>query len=112
IAFTWSKLSAGSSAASLDAIMIPALLNAVSSRPNVATVRSTSAATWSSSDTSQTTPARHGLRLLARRLGSQRLLVDVGKRDAGALLGERARCGKPHPGARSGDEGDLTLELV
>src|SRR2546426_5984494 len=31
-------------------------------------------------------------------------LVDVGERDAGALLGERARSGEPHPGARAGDE--------
>jgi len=55
MAFTRSKLSAGSSAASLGGIMIPALLNAMSSRLNVATVRSTAAPTWASSETSQTT---------------------------------------------------------
>jgi hypothetical protein len=50
-----SKLSAGSSAASLGGIMIPALLNVMPTRPNVATVRSAAAATWRSSETSQTT---------------------------------------------------------
>ena len=37
--------------------MMPALLNAMSSRPNVATVRSTIAATWSSSATSHVKPS-------------------------------------------------------
>ena len=53
IALTRSKASAGSSAASLGGTWMPALLNAMSSRPNVSTVRSTMAATWSSSETSQ-----------------------------------------------------------
>jgi hypothetical protein len=57
IAFTRSKVSAGSSAASVGGAWMPALLNAKSSRPKLATVRSTSAATCSSSDTSQATPS-------------------------------------------------------
>ena len=57
MAVTRSKRSAGSSAASLTGIMMPALLNAMSSRPNSPTVRSTSAATWASSETSQVTPS-------------------------------------------------------
>jgi phage-related tail fiber protein len=56
IVFTRSKVSAGSSAASSGGIMIPALLKAMSRRPKVDMVRATSAATSSSSDTSQTTP--------------------------------------------------------
>ena len=55
IAFTRSKVSAGSSAASVGGAWMPALLNAKSSRPKVSTVRSTRAATCSSSDTSQPT---------------------------------------------------------
>ena len=50
IAFTRSKVSAGSSAASVGGAWMPALLNAKSSRPKVSTVRSTRAATCSSSD--------------------------------------------------------------
>jgi hypothetical protein len=57
IAVTRSKFSAGSSAASDGGIMMPALLKAMSSRPKVSTVRSTRAATWASSDTSQVTPS-------------------------------------------------------
>ena len=45
IAVTRSKASPGSSAASASGSMMPALLNAMSSRPNSATVRSTRAAT-------------------------------------------------------------------
>src|SRR5919106_5344614 len=55
-AFTRSKLSAGSSAASLGGIMIPALLKAMSSRAKLATARSTRSATCASSETSQVTP--------------------------------------------------------
>jgi hypothetical protein len=55
IAFTRSKISAGSSAASLGGAWIPALLNAMPSRPKVATARSTVVATSSSLDTSQIT---------------------------------------------------------
>jgi hypothetical protein len=55
-ALTRSNTSIDSSAASHGGTMIPALLNAMSSRPNVATVCSTSAATSASSATSQRTP--------------------------------------------------------
>ena len=57
IALTRSKTSAGSSAASLGGTWMPALLNAMSSRPNVSTVAFTMAATLSSSDTSQRVPS-------------------------------------------------------
>jgi hypothetical protein len=56
-ALTRSKISAGSSAASLGGTWMPALFNAMSSRPNVSTVAFTTAATLSSSDTSQRTPS-------------------------------------------------------
>ena len=55
MAFTRSKVSAGSSAASVGGAWIPALLNAMSSRPKVATVVSIMAATSSSEETSQVT---------------------------------------------------------
>ena len=55
IVVTRSKFSAGSSAASDGGIMMPALLKAMSSRPKLSTVRSSSAATWASSETSQVT---------------------------------------------------------
>ena len=85
--------------------MMPALLNAMSSRPNVATVRSTAAATWSSSATSQTTrehPVTVADEFVGR--GAQRLLVDVGEHDGGAVLSERAGGAEPHAGAGAGDE--------
>ena len=44
--------------------------------------------------------------------GSERIPVDVGERDAGAVLGECARRRKSHPGACPGHEGNLTLEVV
>jgi hypothetical protein len=56
IAFTRSKISVGSSAASLGGAWMPALLKAMSRRLYVPTVLSTSAATWSSSATSQAMP--------------------------------------------------------
>jgi hypothetical protein len=55
IAVTRSNASADSSAASLTGSWIPALLNAMSSRPNRSTLAASIAATWSSSATSQRT---------------------------------------------------------
>ena len=55
IAFTRSKSSARSSAASLGGACTPALLNAMSSRPKVATARSTIVTACASSATSQVT---------------------------------------------------------
>ena len=55
-ALTRSNTSAGSSAASLGGTWMPALLNAMSSRPNLATAACTVAATLASSVTSQGTP--------------------------------------------------------
>src|SRR5215207_5559364 len=57
IAFARSKNSVGSWAASVGGAWMPALLNAKSSRPKSATARSTSPATCTSSETSQTTPS-------------------------------------------------------
>ena len=54
---TRSKASAGSSAASQTGSWMPALLKAMSSRPNVSTVVAMRAATWSSSATSHATPS-------------------------------------------------------
>ena len=57
IALTRSNISAGSSAASLGGTWMPALLNAMSSRPKVSTAACTIAATLSSSETSHATPS-------------------------------------------------------
>ena len=92
---------------------MPALLNAMSSRPNSATVRSTRAATWSSSETSQATPsARWPAAVSSSVAARERLLVDVGEHDRGAGLGERARGGESHAGAGAGDQRDLAAEVV
>ena len=113
IAFTRSKISAGSSAASVGGAWMPALLNAKSSRPKLATVRSTSAATCSSSDTSQNDAERLTARggQLGRR-GPEGPLVAVGKHDGGPGLGERLCCGEPHAGAGAGDDGNAVVEVV
>ena len=113
IALTRSKTSAGSSAASLGGTWMPALLNAMSSRPNASTAAWTAAATLASSATSQT----HAEDLVAGRgqvvgRGLQRGLVDVGEHDRGAGLGERAGGGQAHAGAGAGDQGDLAGEVV
>ena len=38
--------------------------------------------------------------------------VDVGEHDSGARLGERLRGGQPDAGAGTGDQGDLTGEVI
>ena len=92
---------------------MPALLNAKSSRPKASTVRSTSAATCSSSDTSQTTPsAWWPAEVSSVGRGPERLLVAVGEHDGGAGLGERLRGGEPHARGGAGDERHPVGEVV
>ena len=108
---TRSKRSAGSSAASDGGIMMPALLNAMSSRPNSATVRSTRAATWPSSATSQVTPSAWCPAAVSSSVAVRSApLVDVGEHDRGARGGEGAGGVEPHAAAGAGDEGDLALK--
>src|SRR5215208_6695077 len=100
IAFTRSKCSAGSSAASVGGTWMPALLNAMSSRPKVATARSTMAAAWSSLETSQLTPsARYPEAVSSSVAAPKGLVVDVGQDNGSARFGEGVGGGKPHPGA-------------
>ena len=44
--------------------------------------------------------------------GAERVLVDVGEHDGGAGLGEGPGGGEAHAGAGAGDEGDLAGEVV
>ena len=111
-ALTRSKSSAGSSAASLGGTRMPALLNAMSSRPNVSTVAVDHGRDLSSSDTSQMTPSTWWPAAVVPRGGTKRGLVDVGEGDGGPCFGEGARGGKAHAGAGTGDEGDLAGEVV
>src|SRR3954451_12465859 len=111
-AVTRSKCSAGSSAARLGGIMTPALVNAMSRLPSSLTVRSTRAATWFSSATSQGTPSACRPAAASSSWRTQRLLVGVGEDDGGADLGEGASGGETHPGAGAGDDGDLAVAVV
>ena len=114
IALTRSKTSAGSSAASLGGIWMPALLNAMSSRPKVSTAAVDRGGDLVLVGRRRTRRRAPG----ARRASSssvaavQRCLVDVGQDDGGAGLGERARGGQAHAGAGAGDQGDLAGEVV
>jgi hypothetical protein len=100
-------------AASLGGIWTPALLNAMSSRPNPVDGRlDGSSHLVLVGDV--TAHAEHGV---ARRLelagrGGEDLLVEIGEHDGGASAGERAGGGQAHPGAGAGDEGDLAAEVV
>ena len=107
-----SKRSAGSSAASLGGIWMPALLNAMSRRPKVSTVRSTSAATCVLVGDVACDAEGLGDR---RRSGpsaaaSDGVLVDVGEDHGGAGRGEGPSGGQAHAGARAGDEGDWPVK--
>src|SRR5215213_472662 len=112
-AFTPSKVSAGSSAASVGAAWIPALLKAKSSRPKVATQRPTSMASCSSSETSQLTPTAlvaRGSQLLSR--GLEGLVVAIGQDNGGASLGERLRRRDSHSRGSARDQRHAIAEVV
>ncbi len=114
IALTRSKISADSSAASLGGIWMPALLNAMSSRPNLSTVARDGGrhlilvGRRHSAHRARVWPAVSSSSVAAR----EDLLVEVGEHDGGAGAGERAGGGQAHPGAGAGDEGDLAGEVV
>src|SRR5204862_308024 len=88
IAFTRSKIPAGSSAASLGGTWMPALLKAMSRRPYVATVRSTGEASWSSAGTSLPT-ACEGTRQRSRFGGVDEVGHRVGVRQEGDEVARR-----------------------
>src|SRR5437899_2700362 len=105
------KLAAGLQSQSTAA----AISSAVPRRPigwlrTASAMSSSSLASMSATMGVSIVPGQTALMRMPR--GAQRVVVDVGERDAGALRSERARSGEPHPGARAGNEGDLTLELV
>ena len=85
---------------------MPALLNAMSTRPCRSATPSNSARTASSSATS------HGDELAADLVGGRLagLGVDVDGDHLGALGGEPARGGQPDAAARAGDDGDPVLQ--
>jgi hypothetical protein len=81
----------------LAGIWSPALLNAVSSRPNLETASPTVRATSSSLVTSHTTPAIEAfIREFARRL-RQVFLCDVGEDDSGPCAADAAAVASPMP---------------
>src|SRR3954452_22456460 len=92
-AVTRSKCSIGSSAASDGGTWMPALLNAMSSRPYSATARSTITDTWASSATSQAMPIALPPSVSDDTLGLPcgERAVQVGQHDRGAALGEHPR---------------------
>ena len=92
--------------------MTPALLNAASSRPNSATVRSTIAATWASS----LDVAPDGDRLVAggdqlRRRRLHGVFLEVRQDDGRTRLRERPGRREPHAGRGPGDECHLAAEI-
>ena len=92
---------------------MPALLNAMSSRPKVATVGSTMAATCVF--VGDVAGDREGLVAGGGQVvggGAEGVVVDVGEDDGGAGLGEGLRGGQSHAGAGAGDQGDLAGEVV
>src|SRR5215203_696139 len=113
MALTRSKTSAGSSAASQGGPWMPALLNAMSSRPNASIPAFTAAATAAlvgdvAHHADHLVPG--GGQIVGRPL--QRSLVDVGQHHGGAGLGVCLCRGQAHPGAGAGDQGDLAGEVI
>ena len=98
IALTRSKTSAGSSAASLGGTWMPALLNAMSSRPKVSTVglhHGGDAVLVGDVAPNAEDPVAGGGQVVGGR--AQRGLVDVGEDDCRAGLGERRAVARPMP---------------
>src|SRR6266516_3728014 len=91
--------------------MTPALLNAASSRPNSATVRSTIAATWACAHiaTDGECLVTGGDQLLRRRL--HRVFLEVRQDDGHARLRERLRCRESHTRCGPGDERHFAAEV-
>ena len=98
IALTRSKISAGSSAASLGGTWMPALLNAMSSRPNVSTAAFTMAATLSSSETSHGTPSTWWPAALSSSAAARRVVSLMSARTTAAPASAKARAvARPMP---------------
>ena len=91
-ALTRSKISAGSSAASLGGTWMPALLKAMSSRPNSVTVARTAAAALASSATSHGTPITRWPAAVS---------VSVASLRAASLMSARATAAPASPNARA-----------
>ena len=113
-AFTRSKLSAGSSAASLGGTWMPALLKAMSSARSSTTVRSIIAATWvlvrHVAGHGQTACGPHAVKASAAEHPAP--AVDVGQHNGGAGLREGRDGGEADAGAGAGDERNLASEII